>query len=135
MGEELAGAGTGGEVSLGSILQGMDIDKVDGMLSTLTKYEKIFDKVSGLVTKLDKMGVIPAIIRVAGNKANIPDLDKPLVDPLNVHASSGTHHVFYAELNKLPEKIISDMYKQMLVLAAQAESKTETPPKEVKPSE
>jgi hypothetical protein len=135
MGEELAGA-AGGEVSLGSILQGMDVDKVDSMLSTLTKYEKMFDKVSGLVTKLDKIGVIPAIIRVAGVKANIPDLEKPLVDPLNVHATTGTHLVFFSELNKLPEKIISDMYKQMLVMAAQAESETvitEIPPKEVKP--
>jgi hypothetical protein len=120
MSEEIAGAG-GGEVSLGSLIQGMDIDKVDGMLSTLTKYEKMFDKVSGLVTKLDKMGVIPAIIRVAGVKGNIPDLDKPLVDPLSVHAASGTHHVFYAELNKLPENIIADMYKQMLLMSTQAE--------------
>ena len=121
MEEELAGGG--GEVSLGSILQGMDIDKVDGMLSTLTKYEKMFDKVSGLVTKLDKMGVIPAIIRVAGVKGNIPDLDKPLVDPLSVHATTGTHHVFFGELNKLPENIIADMYKQMLLMAAQEEEK------------
>lgn len=128
MSEEIAASG-GEEVSLGSLIQGMDIDKVDGMLSTLTKYEKIFDKVSGLVTKLDKIGVIPAIIRVAGVKANIPDLDKPLVDPLSVHATSGTHHVFFTELNKLPENIIADMYKQMLVMAAQAE----IPPKEVKP--
>jgi hypothetical protein len=119
-GEELATGG--GEVSLGSILQGMDIDKVDGMLSTLTKYEKMFDKVSGLITKLDKIGVIPAIIRVAGVKGNIPDLDKPLVDPLSVHATSGSHHMFYAELNKLPEAIILDMYKQMLLMAAQAET-------------
>jgi hypothetical protein len=119
MSEEIAASG--GEVSLGSLLQGMDINKVDGMLNTLTKYEKIFDKVSGLVTKLDKMGVIPAIIRVAGVKANIPDLDKPLVDPLAVHASTGTHHVFFAELNKLPENIIADMYKQMLIISEQAE--------------
>jgi hypothetical protein len=118
MSEEIAASG--GEVSLGSLLQGMDINKVDGMLNTLTKYEKIFDKVSGLVTKLDKMGVIPAIIRVAGVKANIPDLDKPLVDPLSVHATSGTHHVFFAELNKLPENIIADMYKQMLIISEQA---------------
>jgi hypothetical protein len=135
MGEEIAGA-PGGEVSLGSILQGMDIDKVDGMLNTLTKYEKMFDKVSGMITKLDKIGVIPAIIRVAGVKANIPDLEKPLVDPLTVHAATGSHLVFFSELNKLPENIISDMYKQMLVMAAQAESETvitEIPPKEVKP--
>ena len=118
MSEELAG----GEVSLGSILQGMDIDKVDGMLSTLTKYEKMFDKVSGLITKLDKIGVIPAIIRVAGVKGNIPDLDKPLVDPLSVHATTGTHLVFFAELNKLPENIVADMYKQMLILSQQAET-------------
>jgi hypothetical protein len=117
MSEEIAASS--GEVSLGSLLQGMDIDKVDGMLNTLTKYEKIFDKVSGLVTKLDKMGVIPAVIRVAGVKANIPDLDKPLVDPLSVHATTGTHHVFFAELNKLPENIIADMYKQMLIISAQ----------------
>jgi hypothetical protein len=117
MSEELAASG--GEVSLGSLIQGMDINKVDDMLGTLTKYEKIFDKVSGLVTKLDKMGVIPAIIRVAGVKANIPDLDKPLVDPLSVHATSGTHHVFFGELNKLPENMIADMYKQMLILSEQ----------------
>jgi hypothetical protein len=119
MTEEIAASG--GEVSLGSILQGMDVDQVDSMLSTLTKYEKMFDKVSGLVTKLDKIGVIPAIIRVAGVKGNIPDLDKPLVDPLTVHAVTGTHLVFFSELNKLPERIISDMYKQMLVIAAQTE--------------
>jgi hypothetical protein len=57
MGEEPAIVGNG-EVNLGSILQGMDIDKVDGMLNTLTKYEKMFDKVSGMITKLDKIGVI-----------------------------------------------------------------------------
>jgi hypothetical protein len=133
MSEELSLPG-GGETSLGSILQGMDIDKVDGMLNTLTKYEKMFDKVSGLITKLDKIGVIPAIIRVAGVKGGIPDLDKPLVDPLSVHATTGTHHVFFAELNKLPENIIADMYKQMLVIAAQTENeKAEIPPMEVKP--
>lgn len=120
MSEEL----TGGEVSLGSLLQGMDVNKLDSVLSTISKYEKIFDKVSGMITKLDKIGVIPAIIRVAGNKANIPDLDKPLVDPLSIHATTGTHHVFFAELNKLPENIIADMYKQMLVMAAQSEAET-----------
>jgi hypothetical protein len=126
MSEEL-----GGEVSLGSLFQGMDVDKVDSLLGTLTKYEKIFDKVSGLVTKLDKMGVIPAIIRVAGNKANIPDLDKPLVDPMALHSTTGTHLVFFQELNKLPENVVADMYKQLLVMAAQAEQPKEEKEKDV----
>lgn len=113
----------GDEISLGSLMQDMDVDKVDGFLKTISKYEKIFDKVSAMFTKLDKMGVVPAIIRVAGNKANIPDIDKPLNNPLSIQATTGTHMMFFKELNAIPENVISEMYQQMLLAAAKAKAK------------
>ncbi len=78
----------------------VDVSKVDDLLATISKYEKIMDKFLNLYSKLEKSGVINAVLRIAGKRAGV-DLDKPAVHPLNVVASSPQHKVLFDLLNQM----------------------------------
>lgn len=96
-----------------SLMQNVDIDKVGNVLKEFEKYEKILDKVSGITMRLNRIGVLPAILRIAGQKSGIENLDAPLPqqNPLNIDAKSPMHLLMFKELNNQPENVINQMFK------------------------
>lgn len=112
------------EANLLGMLNNVDVDKVGDVLKEFEKYEKLFDKASGMVMRLNRIGVLPALIRIAGVKSGIENIDAPLPQQsqLSVIAASPTHLMMYKELNKQSEEIISEMFKQA-VLAGEANKK------------
>lgn len=76
----------------------VDVSKVDDLLATISKYERIMDKFLNLYNKLEKSGVINAVLRIAGKRAGV-DLDKPAVHPLSIVAASPQHKVLFDILN------------------------------------
>lgn len=118
-----------GEVEEGSqnlldIMSNVDVDKVGNVLKEFEKYEKILDKISGITMRLNRIGVLPAILRIAGQKSGIENLDAPLPkqSELNIEAKSPVHLLMFKELNAQPETIISELYKNA-ILAGAKESK------------
>jgi hypothetical protein len=63
--------------------------------------------------RLNRIGVLPAILRIAGQKSGIENLDAPLPQqsPLNIDAKSPMHLLMFKELNNQPENVISQMFK------------------------
>lgn len=116
----------GSTENLLSIIQNVDVDKVGDVLKEFEKYEKILDKVSGIVMRLNRIGVLPAALRILGQKTGMKDIDKPLPQPsqLSIEAISPTHLMMYKEMNKVPETAMAEMYKQAL-MSNQATKKKE----------
>ena len=116
------------EANLLSILQDVDAAKVGGVLAEVEKYEKIIDKVSGIVMRLNKIGVLPAVMRIAGQKSGITDIDKPLPQPsqMSVEAASPTHLLMFKELNKQPEEVLGEMLKQAILLEEKNDRKPDS---------
>lgn len=106
-----------GEVNLLDMLKDVDVDKVGSVLKEFEKYEKLLDKVSGITMRLNRIGVLPAIIRLAGQKSGIQNIDAPLPQPsqLSIEAASPTHLMMFKELNAQPEAIIGEMFKQAVL--------------------
>ena len=118
-----------GTENLLSMMQNMDVDKVGSVLKEFEKYEKLLDKVSGITMRLNRIGVLPAIIRIAGVKSGVQNLDAPLPkqSELSIEAKSPVHLLMFKELNNQPEDMISEMYKQMIIVSSsggQKEKKT-----------
>jgi len=111
-------------VNLLSMLNDVDVDKVGNVLKEFEKYEKLLDKVSGITMRLNRIGVLPAIIRIAGQKSGIQNIDAPLPQQseLSIEAKSPIHLLMFKELNAQPENVISDLYKNA-VLAGSKQSK------------
>ena len=111
-----------GEVNLLDMLKDVDVDKVGSVLKEFEKYEKLLDKVSGITMRLNRIGVLPAIIRIAGQKSGIKDIDAPLPQPsqLSIEAVSPTHLMMYKELNAQPEAVIGEMFKQAVIAGEKA---------------
>lgn len=107
-----------GSQNLLDIMSNVDVDKVGNVLKEFEKYEKILDKISGITMRLNRIGVLPAILRIAGQKSGIENLDAPLPkqSPLNVDAASPMHLLIFKSLNKQPENIIEDMLKTSIIL-------------------
>jgi hypothetical protein len=107
-------------------------DEIIKIIKNIEKYEALIDKVSGLIARLNRLGVIPAIIRVAGKKMDIPDIDKPIQNPLMIIATTPLHYTFYEQLNQLDEKQVKDVMitLQQLSLKAQKRMKREEKKKE-----
>ena len=122
-----------GSTNLLSMLNNIDADKVGSVLKEFEKYEKILDKVSGITMRLNRIGVLPAILRIAGQKRGIQNLDAPLPKPseLSIDAKSPVHLLMFKELNNQPEEVIKEMYKQMVL----AGSKQAVPEKKNKGKE
>jgi hypothetical protein len=106
-----------GTENLLSMMQNMDVDKVGSVLKEFEKYEKILDKVSGITMRLNRIGVLPAILRIAGQKSGIENLDAPLPkqSPLSIDAKSPMHLLMFKELNNQPEEVISGMFKSAVI--------------------
>ena len=75
-----------------------------------------------MMEKLDKMGILPAAIRAAGAKSGVPDIDKPLRDPLGLSATSPSHFQFYKFVNKIPSDKVDEMFDGLKRVVAQAQA-------------
>jgi len=104
----------------------IEINDLDSFLATLSKYERLLDKFIGIYNRLDRSGVIPVVLRVIGKKAEI-DVDKPIVNPLNIVARSATHRAFFEFLNDFEEKDIKELHKQILLSISMMEINNQAP--------
>ena len=105
------------------MMNNVDVDKVGKVLKEVEKYEKILDKVSGITMRLNHIGVLPAILRIAGQKSGVENIDAPLPQqsPLNIEAASSIHLLMFKELNEQPEAIITELYKNAVLAGAKKE--------------
>ena len=119
-----------GTTNLLDMMNNVDADKVGNVLKEFEKYEKILDKVSGITMRLNRIGVLPAVLRSAGQKSGIQNIDAPLPQqsPLSIDAASPIHLMMFKELNAQPEAVISELYKNA-VLASEKTSKEKKPKK------
>lgn len=111
------------EISLGSLIAKTEPKQLDSFLATVTKYEKLMDKGMAIIEKLNKMGVLPAVIRGIGEKQGIKDIGKPLTNPLALEAATASHRMLYLTLNEAPEEAVIEMFKQATTATAEG-SKT-----------
>ena len=118
MGEDEPGA-----TNLLDMMNNIDVDKVGKVLKEVEKYEKILDKISGITMRLNRIGVLPAVLRIAGQKSGIKNIDAPLPqqNPLNIDAASPMHLLMFKELNTQPEEVISNLYKNAVLVGAKQE--------------
>lgn len=109
-----------------SILNSVDVDKVGSVLKEFEKYEKLLDKISGITMRLNRIGVLPAIIRIAGQKSGIQNLDAPLPkqSELSIIANTPTHLMMYKELNKQSEEVIAGMFKAAILQGSKVKGGT-----------
>ena len=112
-----------GTSNLLNMMNNVDVDKVGKVLKEVEKYEKILDKVSGITMRLNRIGVLPAVLRIAGQKSGIQNIDAPLPQqsPLSIDAASPMHLLMFKELNAQPEAVISELYKNAVLAGAKAE--------------
>ena len=113
-----------GATNLLSMMNNVDVDKVGSVLKEVEKYEKILDKVGGITMRLNRIGVLPAILRIAGQKSGIQNIDAPLPkqSELSIDAASPMHLLMFKELNAQPEAVIGELYKNA-VIAGSKQSK------------
>ena len=105
------------------VAQAATPENLDKLLKDWDKYNKIFDRVNETIEKLNRLGLIPAIVRGIGKKYEIADIDKPLSDPLAISATSVTHKLFFQELNAVSEAQIKEMFKQAMHATEEHERK------------
>jgi hypothetical protein len=67
--------------------------------------------------RLNRIGVLPAVMRIAGQKSGIQNLDAPLPkqSELSIDAKSPMHLLMFKELNKQPEEVVSQMFKAAVI--------------------
>lgn len=117
-----------GEIDLGSLIAKSDPKQLDSFLASAAKYEKLLDSGMRWLEKLEKLGVLPALIRGIGAKQGIPDIDKPLTNPLSIEATTASHRMLFKTLNDLPEEAIIEMFKRSVTAEAEIkESKEDVP--------
>ena len=114
-----------GTTNLLDMLNNVDADKVGSVLKEVEKYEKILDKVSGITMRLNRIGVLPAILRIAGQKSGVQNIDAPLPQQsaLSIDAASPMHLLMFKELNAQPEAVISELYKNAVLVGAKEDLK------------
>jgi hypothetical protein len=91
----------------------VNVKNLDDVLGTISKYERILDKFLSLYGRLEKSGVINAVLRIAGKRSGV-DLDKPTIHPLSVVASTPQHKVLFDLLNSLAPQDVQNMYFAIL---------------------
>lgn len=118
---------SGSTLNLLSMMNNLDVDKVGSVLKEFEKYEKLLDKVSGITMRLNRIGVLPALIRIAGVKSGVTNIDAPLPQQsaLSIDAASPTHLLMFKELNAQPEAVINDLYKKAVVAGEKIQPKNE----------
>ena len=114
-----------GASNLLTMINEIDIDKVSNTLKELEKYEKILDKISGITMRLNRIGVLPAILRIAGQKSGVQNIDAPLPkqSELSIEAKSPIHLMMFRELNNQSEEAISNMFKAAIIAGEKQKSK------------
>jgi hypothetical protein len=119
------------EQNLLSMMQNVDVDKVGNVLKEVEKYEKILDKISGITMRLNRIGVLPAIIRIAGQKSGIENLEAPLPkqSELSIDAKTPVHLMMFKELNNQSEEIITQMFKAAVIAGEKPKNKEINKPK------
>ena len=95
-------------------------ESLDNILATISKYERLMDKFIAIYNRLDRSGVIPAVLRIIGKKADI-EVDKPISNPLNIVAKSATHKALFEILNELDEGDIRAIHEQIIISKAMME--------------
>ena len=118
-----------GTENLLSMINQVDVEKVGDVLNELSKYEKLLDKVSGIIMRLNRIGVLPAVMRIVGVKTGLGDeLNKPLpqVSPLSIEAKSPAHLLLFKELNKQSEDSVTEILKQSVIAEAEAKAKAKS---------
>lgn len=107
-----------GTPNLLDMMNNVDVDKVGKVLKEVEKYEKILDKVSGITMRLNRIGVLPAVLRIAGQKSGVTNIDAPLPrqSELSIDAKSPMHLLMFKELNNQPEEVISEMFKAAVIV-------------------
>ena len=112
-----------GTENLLSMINQVDIEKVGDVLNELSKYEKLLDKVSGIIMRLNRIGVLPAVMRIVGVKTGLgEEINKPLpqVSPLSIEAKSPSHLLLFKELNNQTEDTVTEILKQSVIAEAKA---------------
>ena len=115
-----------GTENLLSMINQVDVEKVGDVLNELSKYEKLLDKVSGIIMRLNRIGVLPAVMRIVGVKTGLgEEINKPLpqVSPLSIEAKSPSHLLLFKELNKQTDDTVTEILKQSIVADAEAKAK------------
>jgi len=110
-----------------SMINQVDVEKVGNVLNELSKYEKLLDKVSGIIMRLNRIGVLPAVMRIVGVKTGLgEEINKPLpqVSPLSIEAKSPSHLLLFKELNKQTEDTVTEILKQSIVADTKAKAET-----------
>jgi len=88
--------------SLLKLLSETDPVKVGDFLKEIEKYEALIDKVSGLLMRLNRIGILPAFTRIAGVKMGIKeDINAPLSNPLMITAATPQHYTVFDKLNEV----------------------------------
>lgn len=120
-----------GTTNLLDMMSNVDVDKVGKALKEIEKYEKILDKISGITMRLNRIGVLPAVLRIAGQKSGIQNIDAPLPQqsPLSIDAASPMHLLMFKELNAQPEAVINELYKNAVAASIKQETSKEKKPK------
>ena len=112
-----------------NLINQVDVEKVGNVLNELSKYEKLLDKVSGIIMRLNRIGVLPAVLRIVGVKTGLgEEINKPLpqVSPLSIEAKSPSHLLLFKELNKQTEDTVTEILKQSIVAEADAKAKSKS---------
>ena len=107
----------------------IEVNDLDSILATISKYERLLDKFIAIYNRLDRSGLIPVVLRVVGKKMDV-DVDKPIVNPLSIIAKTATHRAFYEFLNDFPEKDIKELHKQILLSISMMEINNQAPQKQ-----
>lgn len=116
-------------LSLLKIASEMNAEQVGGILAEIEKYSAIIDKISGFLTRLNRIGVLPAVIRIYAAKTGVSgDINAPLQHPLSVTAASSTHKFLFDNLNEQAEEVIKAFLQQGMKEQPQAQK----PKKEAK---
>ena len=112
-----------------NLINQVDVEKVGNVLNELSKYEKLLDKVSGIIMRINRIGVLPAVMRIVGVKTGLgEEINKPLpqVSPLSIEAKSPSHLLLFKELNKQTEDTVTEILKQSIVAEADAKAKSKS---------
>jgi len=110
------------KIQLTDLITSVDPEQIDDVLKTISKYEKIIDKVSAFIDKMDKIGVITAGIRFVEKREGVK-LTDPIIDRLMIKAVSEPHYTLFALLNTLPPEIIIQMHDQIIYNKVKGELK------------
>lgn len=125
--------GESNDIDLLKIVSEADPEKVGGVLKEIEKYSDIIDKITGHIARFNRMGILPALIRVWGKKAGVEgDINAPLSSPLQLTAASPTHKLFFDELNEQAEEVIKSFLYQNMKAQIKAEQPVKSkgkPPK------